>query len=76
MKNQKNKQFNEMPETHCTGMITIENIDLIKQMVTNSVDDMNNADLGLQISEDGRVWVCINGMALLRFKPALKKYNE
>ena len=26
-------------------------------------------DLGIQVAKDGRVWVCINGIAFLRFKP-------
>jgi len=26
-------------------------------------------DLGVQVAADGRVWVCINGIAFLRFSP-------
>jgi hypothetical protein len=28
--------------------------------------------LGIQVATDGRVWVCINGNSLLRFRPKLK----
>jgi hypothetical protein len=29
-------------------------------------------DLGIQIAKDGRVWICIDGVAFLRFRPASK----
>lgn len=51
----------EYPETHQKGYIHIErNADwggLIK------------GDLGIQIAKDGRVWICIDGQAFLRFRP-------
>ena len=31
-------------------------------------------DFGLQIAEDGRVWICINGVAFLRFMPKDKYF--
>ncbi len=60
-------KFKDLKESHCVGMLTIENIDQIKEMVTNSEKDMMNADLGIMI-RDNKVWVCVNGIALLRFK--------
>lgn len=33
-------------------------------------------DFGIQISEDGRVWICINGQAFIRFKPQLSKEKQ
>ena len=48
------------PETHQQGFITIEQklfVGLIK------------GDFGIQIASDGRVWVCIDGNAVIRFKP-------
>lgn len=54
----------DYPETHKQGRISIENLDLIKAM------DLTNADCGVQISYDGRVWLCINGVAFIRFKPS------
>lgn len=57
----------ELPETHQTGMVDILNVDEIKSQ------DLQSADFGIQISQDGRVWVCINGIALIRFKPTREK---
>jgi hypothetical protein len=65
----KENKFSEIPATHCTGMVTIENIDQIKEMVTADYESIFKADLGIKISDDGRVWICVNGVALLRFKP-------
>ena len=28
-------------------------------------------DFGIQIARDGRVWICIDGVAFLRFNPKL-----
>ncbi len=55
--------FKKMKETHSQGMISIETI---------PKENLINGDLGIQISEDGRVWICINGEAFLRFKPSIK----
>lgn len=56
----KNIIFKEMDETHSQGNISIENI---------PKDIGIRGDLGIQISADGKVWICINGIAFLRFKP-------
>lgn len=53
----------EIPETHWTGHISVENQEFIKQY------DLQDADLGIQIASDGRVWLCVNGTAFIRFKP-------
>ena len=58
----------EVPEFHQQGFISIESLDTFKGV------DLLNADLGVQIAEDGRVWICINGIAFLRFKP--KRYSH
>jgi hypothetical protein len=52
------------PETHQFGRISIENLPENKLI---------EGDLGIQIAEDGRVWVCINGIAFIRFKPIKKE---
>ena len=54
----------EYPETHQTGFISIENIPDKKAII---------GDLGIQISKDGRIWVCVDGVALLRFMTNRKK---
>jgi hypothetical protein len=56
----------EVPETHTTGFVEIHNLEIIQQW------DLRDAHFGLQVAPDGRVWVCINGVALLRFKPHRK----
>lgn len=56
----------DFPETHQKGRLSIENpVEIGKLLAEN--DDI---DFGLQVSHDGRVWVCINSIAWLRFKPS------
>lgn len=47
-------------ETHQKGYISFEQ---------NIFQKMIQGDIGIQIAEDGRIWVCVNGKALIRFKP-------
>lgn len=58
------------PETQQHGVISIENMP--KELYLGHMA----GDLGIQIAEDGRVWVCINGAAFLRFKPTPKGGNQ
>ena len=53
----------EYPETHQQGFISMENVPKETAMY---------GDLGIQIAKDGRVWVCIDGIAFLRFRPNIK----
>jgi len=48
----------EIPATFARGLISIE-----------SEFKSGEGDIGIQTSEDGRIWICINGVAFLRFKP-------
>ena len=50
------------PETHQRGYLTIE------QTLPKHLAD---CDFGVQIAPDGRVWICIDGKAFLRFHPTL-----
>ncbi len=50
----------EYPETHQQGTISIENIPEFNYI---------KGDLGIHIAKDGRVWICIDGIAFLRFSP-------
>jgi hypothetical protein len=52
--------FNEYPEKHGTGVVFIEQ-DLLRQVI--------HGDLGIQIGADGRVWICLDHKALIRFTP-------
>lgn len=58
----KNQIVQEYPETHMMGNISIENI---------PEKPISYGDIGVQIAGDGRIWICINGIAFLRFKPEL-----
>ena len=54
----------DYPETHQQGVISIENIpDKLR------VPGYMIGDLDIQIAKDGRVWVCIDGVAFIRFSP-------
>ena len=53
-----------VPEIHQQGMLSLENLEEVLKM------DRQSCDVGLQTSVDGRIWLCVNGMALVRFKPA------
>ena len=61
----------EYPETHWQGNISIENIppQISSFILGNGGTRMFNGDFGIQIAKDGRVWVCLNGIAFLRFSP-------
>lgn len=64
-------KFPEIKEIHCIGITTIENVEYIKEMISKDFESIINVDVGLQISKSGNLWVCINGVALLRFKPKM-----
>lgn len=61
----------DYPETHQQGHLSIEKI---------SLSDLQKCDFGIQIAKDGRIWICVNGMAFLRFRPTIqpkqKKKNK
>lgn len=59
----------EYPETHEVGNVVLHNIEEIQEMLR----DRQSNDFGVQIANDGRVWICVNGIALIRFKPDRKK---
>jgi hypothetical protein len=54
------KKFKEQEEVHMQGILTIE-----KSIEATGME----GDLGIQIAVDGRVWICINGEAVIRFRP-------
>ena len=49
----------EIPVRHVKGALSVE----------SEVSSMPTCEFGLQRACDGRVWVCINGVAFIRFKP-------
>ena len=50
-------------EAHQYGFISFEQ---------NIKAGSKKGDIGIQIAKDGRIWICIDGMALIRFKPKQK----
>jgi len=60
----------EYPETHQTGYWSVENEQIINHRFGKLVD------FGIQIAKNGRVWICIDGVAFLRFSPIRKDYEE
>jgi len=50
--------------TYQMGVISIENL---------PENNYFNGNLGVQLAADGRVWVCIDGQAFLRFTPSRKQ---
>ena len=59
-------QYNEL---HQQGSISVENLEVITGGNEVPRSFHMEGDLGIQVAKDGRVWVCINGIAFLRFKP-------
>ncbi len=55
----------EIPETHKEGYLYVENIDVI--FPEGIIDKY--CDIGLQVARDGRIWLCVDGIAFIRFSP-------
>lgn len=56
-------KIKEYKETHQYGRLSVE----------MPLDEkFYDCDLGIQIATDGRIWLCIDGKAALRFKPTTK----
>ncbi|KXH69789.1 MAG: hypothetical protein AM326_01575 [Candidatus Thorarchaeota archaeon SMTZ-45] len=48
------------------GIISIENMPPRRTF---------DGHVGLKVSEDGRIWVCIDGVSFIRFTPIREEYN-
>lgn len=59
----------EYPEVHQQGTILLHNISMCFPEGITSDSAMTQGDLGIQVAKDGRIWVCINGIAFVRFSP-------
>ena len=53
-----NNGFIHLEESHVNGLLTIE-----------TIPKPGIVDFGIQISMDGRVWICIDSVPFIRFKP-------
>ena len=54
------------PELHQQGIISIENLPPELQLKEGTIE----GDFGIHIASDGRVWICVNGISLFRFRPS------
>lgn len=62
----------ELKEKHQTGIISIENLSVnIGEIQKHQETKIIEGDFGIQIAPDGRVWICLNGVAFIRFKPQI-----
>jgi hypothetical protein len=50
----------EYPQTTQSGYISVEE-DMRAGML--------KGEFGFQVADDGRVWICVNGISVIRFKP-------
>jgi N-acetyl-beta-hexosaminidase len=62
--------IDEYPEVHQQGSLGICNHAEIIDEINRFAEEGKMVDVGVQVASDGRIWVCVNGMAFLRFKPA------
>ena len=58
-------------EVHQQGYISVENKDIILDRECDFTQTIEG-DIGIQIANDGRIWVCIDGIAFIRFHPYRK----
>lgn len=66
----KGEVMKDYPETHQYGLISIK-MDIEEPWPVTYI----KGDLDIQIAKDGRIWICIDGIAFLRFRP-LKSNKE
>lgn len=60
------KIIKSVDETHMKGFMSVELPDM----------DSRICDFGIQVAADGHVWICIDGIAFIRFKPLSDKMIE
>lgn len=61
----------EVEEFHQQGSLGITNRDEVIGMLQFAHAEQTQVDVGLQVGADGRIWLCVNGMAFIRFKPGM-----
>ena len=59
------RKLKDFEAIHQKGHLSIENDEIVREMLGK---DLIN-DVGLQIAVDGRIWLCVNGIAFIRFSP-------
>lgn len=64
----------EVQEFHQQGNLSIENRDEVVAMLQNAAErEDRTVDVGLQVAPDGRIWLCVEGTAFIRFKPGMSQ---
>ena len=61
----------EVQEFHQQGSLGINNADVILKDLQIAHARGIQVDVGLQVGADGRIWLCVNGVAFIRFKPGM-----
>lgn len=64
---ERKKVIKEYPLLNQKGYISFENDASYKG------GNLIKGILGIQVAANGKVWVCVNGVSILRFRPELKK---
>jgi hypothetical protein len=59
------------PEVHQQGSLGITNWAQVLCELAGAADSATTVDVGLQVAADGRIWLCVNGLAFVRFKPGM-----
>ncbi|ACH62024.1 hypothetical protein MYRNA_16 [Mycobacterium phage Myrna] len=62
-------------EFHQEGSIGITNLVGIVEHLNEASARGEQVDVGLQVAEDGRIWLCVDGAALIRFKPKMPQMH-
>ena len=55
------------------GIISIENLPIDEN---KDVIRAMKGTLGIKIAKDGRIWICIEGVSFIRFKPLAKEDSD
>ena len=66
-KKQRGYRVKPYPELHQEGIISIENLPPELQLKEGMIE----GDFGIQVASDGRIWICVNGISLIRFRRKL-----
>lgn len=63
------RPIEEVKEFHQQGYLTLENFKRLFPTNGHSFERSFEGDVGLQVSDDGRIWLCLDGIAFIRFTP-------
>ena len=66
-KKQRGYRVKPYPELHQEGIISIENLPPELQLKEGMIE----GNFGIQVASDGRIWICVNGISLIRFRRKL-----